>query len=105
MVAMDDGGDDFPVAVLRLHGPSLGLAIGAMGALGLVVTTNWLVLRGTAGESIHARLLAQLLPGYAVDPVGSLIGAAELFVLLFVFCVALARIYNRIVDIRHPRGR
>ena len=49
------------------------------------MATNWLVLRGTAGESVHARLLAQVLPGYAVDPVGSLIGAAELFVLLYVF--------------------
>ncbi len=66
------------------------------------MTTNWLVLRGTAGESVHARLLAQVLPGYAVDPVGSLIGAVELFVLLYVFCVALARIYNRIVEHRAP---
>jgi len=105
LVALDAARDGFPAAVLRLDGPSLGLAIGAIGALGLVVTTNWLVLRGTAGESVHARLLAQVLPGYAVDPVGSLIGAAELFVLLYVFCYALARIYNRIVDIRHPRGR
>lgn len=105
LVALDAGRDDFPAAVLRLDGPALGLAIGAIGALGLVVTTNWLVLRGTAGESVHARLLAHVLPGYGVDLAGSLIGAVELFVLVYLFCVALARIYNRIVDIRHPRDR
>ena len=104
LVAFDDYGGDFPQAILRLHGPSLGLAIGAMGALGLVVTTNWLVLRGTAAESIHARLLAHFLPGYAVGFSGSIIGAAELFALLFVFCVALARIYNRLVAARHCHG-
>ena len=104
LVAMEDRGDDFPVAILRLHGPSLGLAIGATGALGLVVTTNWLVLRGTAAESIHARLLAHFLPGYAVGLAGSLVGAVELFALLFTFCVALAYIYNRIVAARHRHG-
>jgi len=104
MVAMEAADGDFPVAVLRLHGPSLGLAVGAMGALGLFATTNWLVLRGTAAESIHARLLAQFLPGYAVDFPGSVIGAVELFALLFVFCVALAHIYNRIVELRHRRS-
>jgi len=102
-VATERGRGDFPSAVLRLHGPSLGLALGAAGAAGLVATTNWLVLRGTAAESVHARLLAHFLPGYAVDPLGSLVGAAELFVLLFVAGVALAAIYNRVADLRQPR--
>ncbi len=103
LVAVDAGGGEFPRAVLRLHGPSLGVAIGTVGALGLVATTNWLVLRGTAAESIHARLLAHYLPGYAVDFGGSLIGAVELFALLFVSCVALARIYNGVVEWRGRR--
>lgn len=101
LVAGDAGGGEFPRAVLRLDGPSLGIAIGAMGALGLLVTTNWLVLRGTAAESIHARLLAHYLPGYAVDFPGSLVGAVELFALLFAGCVAMARIYNLVVAWRH----
>ncbi len=96
-------GGDFPRAVLRLHGPALGLALGAVGALGLVATTNWLVLRGTAAQSVHARLLAQVFPGYSVSLVGSLIGAVELFALVFAFCVVFAWIYNAIVDLR--RGR
>ncbi len=96
-------GGDFPRAVLRLHGPALGVALGVTGALGLVATTNWLVLRGTAAQSVHARLLAQVFPGYSVSLVGSLIGAAELFALVFVFCVVFAWIYNAIVRLR--RGR
>jgi hypothetical protein len=91
----DDGGD-FPLAVLRLHGPSLGLALGAIAALGLLVTTNFLVLRGTAEESIHAKLLGQILPRYDVSHVGSLIGAAELFLLIYLLCIAFAAIYNRV---------
>ena len=95
---------DFPTAAVRLHGPSLGLAVGAIGAAGLVGATNWLVLRGTAGQSIHARLLAQILPGYQVDFAGSLVGACELFVLLFAFCLAFALIYNRLAAARRGRS-
>ena len=88
--------DGFRAAVLRLHGPSLGLAIGAAGAIGLIATTNMLVARGTAESSVHARLLSEVLPGYAVSPGGSLIGAIELFAVLYVFCHAFAVIYNAI---------
>jgi hypothetical protein len=93
--------DDFPTVVLRLEGPSLGLAIGAAGALGLLITTNLLVIRGTAAESAHARLLAEILPGYAVSFSGSIIGAIELFAVLFIGCCAFAYIYNRLVNWRH----
>ena len=103
LVAMDGGSGEFPVAVLRLHGPSLGIAIGAIGGLGLIVTTNWLVLRGTAAESVHAQLVAHFLPRYAVDLPGSLIGAAELFVILYVSSLLFASIYNRVVALRQRR--
>jgi hypothetical protein len=92
----------FPAAVLRLDGPSLGLAIGFAGALGLIVTTNILVLRGTAAESVRARLLGEVLPGYAVSVAGSIIGAIELFVVLYLFCRAFAFIYNLFAT-RRPR--
>ena len=86
--------------VLRLHGPSLGLALGAVAALGLLLTTNWLVLRGTADESIHARLLSQFLPGYSVSLPGSIVGAIEIFVVVYLFCMLLALVYNHIVAMR-----
>lgn len=96
--------EDFSGAVLRLHAPSLGLAIGAAGALGLIVTTNMLVLRGTADESVHASLLAEVLPGYSVTVAGSLIGAIELFVVLYLFCTAFVAIYNAVATWRRQRA-
>ena len=96
LVAFERGDADFPAAVLRLRGRSLGLAIGAMGALGLIGTTNWLVFRGTAADSVHARLLSEILPGYAVDLPGSIVGAAELFVVLYLVCQVFAFVYNRV---------
>ena len=104
LVITQRGADSFAQAVLRLHGPSLGLAIGTAGALGLVATTNTLVLRGTAAESVHARLLAEVLPGYTVSPLGSIIGAIELFAILYLFCIAFARIYNTLAG-RRQRAR
>ena len=96
-------GGDFPRAVLRLHGGSLGLALGLIGALGLVTTTNMLVARGTAAQSVHARLLSEVLPGYAVSPLGSLVGAAELFVVLYLCARGFVWIYNGVATRRHPR--
>ena len=103
LVIAERGSDEFPRAVLRLDGRSLGLAIGAIGALGLVATTNILVARGTAAQSVHARLLGEVLPGYTVSVVGSIIGAIELFAVLYVFCLAFASIYNGVAERRKRR--
>lgn len=91
---------DLEYTVLKLHGHSLGLALGVMAALGLVASTNWLVLRGIAGESMHAALLAHYLPGYSVSFAGSLIGAVETFIVVYILCAALAAIYNRVHALR-----
>jgi len=85
---------------LRFDGNHLGFALGSVVALGLVVTTNWLVLRGTADESIHAVLLAQYLPGYSVSLAGSIIGAAELFVTTYILSLLFSFIYNNIARVR-----
>ncbi|MDH3314536.1 MAG: hypothetical protein OER43_02040 [Gammaproteobacteria bacterium] len=86
--------------VLKLHGHSLGLALGSLAALGLLITTNWLVVRGTADESVHAALLSQYLPGYTVSTSGSILGAVEIFVIIYLFCVLLSVIYNGVVALR-----
>ena len=98
----------FRVSVLRLHGTGLGLVVGLMVALQLLLMTNWLVAGGTASESVDAMLLAQYLPGYSVSPLGSIIGAVQLFAVAYLAALALAGIYNQIVDWRqsqHPRRR
>jgi hypothetical protein len=89
--------EDLENAVLKLNGHSLGLALGSIAALGLLITTNWLVVRGTADESVHAALLSQYLPGYAVSVSGSILGAVDVFIVTYLFCWLLGAIYNRIV--------
>lgn len=87
--------------ILRLHGVSLGLAIGAVAGLGLFFSTAWLVVRGSAANSVHASLLSNYIPGYSVSIMGGLFGAIELFALVFVACLLLAVVYNKIVEKRH----
>jgi len=88
-------------SIMRLHGTSLGLAIGAMAGVGLFCSTSWLVIRGTAEESVHAALLSNYIPGYSVSIGGGLLGALELFVFVFLGCLILAAVYNKVVEIRH----
>lgn len=88
-------------SILRLHGMSLGTALGAMAALGLFCSTSWLVIRGTAHESVHAALLSNYIPGYSVSIVGGLIGALQMFVVVFVAALVLAAVYNKVVEMRH----
>jgi len=90
-------------SVLRLHGISLGVAIGAIAALGLFCSTAWLVVRGTADESFHAALFSNYIPGYSVSILGGLLGAVELFALVFLASLLLASVYNRIVEMRHKK--
>ncbi len=92
--------DELKRPTLRVGGHFLGLALGAVTALGLIVTTNWLVIRGTAGESVHAVLLSNYLSGYSVSFTGSLIGAVQLFAVTYLLFLLLGWIYNQVVSWR-----
>jgi len=83
-----------------ISGNALGVALGALLALNLFLSTNWLVIRGTAAQSPNAALVAQYLPGYTVSLPGSVVGAAELFAVAFVLSHVLAAIYNQIARAR-----
>jgi hypothetical protein len=87
-------------ATMYFDGKYLGLALGTIVAGGLIVTTNWLVFRGTADQSVHAMLLANYLPGYSVSLVGSVIGALEMFTLTFLLSLLFSWIYNRLASMR-----
>jgi hypothetical protein len=91
-------------SVLRLHGSSLGLAMGTIAAVGLFCSTSWLVVRGTAGQSVHAALFANYIPGYSVSILGGLLGAVELFAMVFLASLLLAAVYNKLVEIRHKKS-
>ena len=82
--------------VLRISIHALGAALGVVAAIQLVLSTLWLVLRGTADESIHAQLLSYYLPGYTVSVPGSLLGGLELFLFLYVFASIVGATYNAI---------
>ncbi|VAW92786.1 hypothetical protein MNBD_GAMMA23-355 [hydrothermal vent metagenome] len=92
--------DDLLGMPMRLSGHYLGLALGAIIAGGLIVTTNWLVIRGTADESTHAQLLVNFLPGYSVSTIGSFIGAIELFIFSYILSLFFCWIYNNVVAFR-----
>lgn len=90
---------DLMQTTLRLSGRHLGISLGAVVAIGLMVTTSWLVIRGTAGESVHAMLLTNYLPGYSVSYLGGLIGAVQLFVITYIICLIFSWIYNTIAHV------
>ena len=87
-------------ATLKLNGFALGLALGATVGMALFLSTCWLVLRGTANESVHAMLLGNYLPHYSVTVVGGFIGALELFFIVFTGNVILSAVYNKVADVR-----
>jgi protoporphyrinogen oxidase len=91
----------FKPQILKLESHSIALAIGCSVSLLLIISTNFLVFRGTANESVHASLLSFYLPGYSVSLLGSLVGALGLFTITYlifrVFCLA----YNKISNYRN----
>jgi hypothetical protein len=93
--------EDLLGITLYFDGNYLGLALGAIVALGVFVSTAWLVLRGTAHESIHALLLTNFLPGYSVSYAGGLVGAVEAFGITYLVCRFFSWIYNRVAALRN----
>jgi len=91
--------------VLRISIHALGIALGVVAALQLMLATLWLVVRGTAGQSVHAQLLSHYLPGYTVSWQGSLLGGLELFLLVYLFSALIGEIYNIMASIRHQGAR
>ena len=86
--------------VLLMSGPALGISLGLVVALQLILTTTWLVLRGTANESVHAQLLHHYLPHYTVTLTGGLLGGLELFLLVYVTSALISTTYNFFVRVR-----
>ena len=95
--------DDAPGSSVMLLPPlPMALTTAGMLALGLFAATNWLSLR-YGHPSPHLGLLANYLPGYRTDFVGSLFGSFWLFVYAFAAAGATALIYNRVVRLRLRR--
>ena len=87
--------------VLRLSSYALGLALGLVAGLQLLLATMWLVVRGTAHESVHAQLLSNYLPDYTVSLRGGLVGGIELFLLVLIGSALATSIYDYVANSRH----
>jgi hypothetical protein len=87
--------------VLRISSHALGTGLGVVAALQLSFATLWLVLRDTADESFHAKLLSNYLPGYTVSWSGSLLGGVELFLLVYLSSALVGETYNAVIGYRH----
>jgi hypothetical protein len=92
-------------AVARLRAGILAIVCGLLAGTGLFLATVWLVLQGGEVVGPHLGLLRYYLPGYSVTWTGAFVG--------FIYGVLLGAlvggltgwIYNRVVDLRHPRER
>ncbi len=87
--------------LVRVNARAWGLATGLIFGVGLFVLTNVLVLRGGQDVGMHLGRLSQVLPGYDVSFLGSLIG----FVYAFVIGYALGRVLGPRHPVARPVGR
>jgi len=93
-------------AVVQLNAKMLGLVLGILFGLAIFIATNWLVIKGhiSPGDEhvvgSHLRLLGQFFIGYRVSFLGSIIGFIYGFAVGTLSGALIARIYNRIVDLR-----
>lgn len=87
--------------VLKLESHSIGVAVACSLSLLFIISTNILVLRGTADESIHAALMSFYLPGYTVSFSGSLLGGLELFVISYLASRIFSFTYNKLSNYRN----
>ena len=78
------------------HEQSWGIAVGLLLGLGLLIATNFLVLKGGERVGPHLGLLSVYFPGYSVTFVGSLVGFVYLFVIGYGIGRSIVTIYNRL---------
>jgi Glycosyl transferase family 2 len=126
VVVVDNASTDDSAEMVRVHYPSIilranerklgyrlgksvlgvqGIITGLMAGLGILIATNWLVLKGGEVVGPHLALLGQFFIGYRVTFGGSLIGAAYGFVCGFVVGGLVATMYNWLVNLRERRGQ
>lgn len=83
-------------AHVMLNGKKLGLIIGLLTAVSLFLTSNYLVFIGHEPGK-HIDLLSKWLPHYELSVSGGILGAFELFMVVFIFCYVVGSIYNKIM--------
>jgi formate hydrogenlyase subunit 3/multisubunit Na+/H+ antiporter MnhD subunit len=89
--------------LLRLNATVQGVVTGIVVGFGILIATNWLVLKGGDVVGPHLSLLANFFIGYQVSFFGSLIGFVYGFLSGFVIGYSVARMYNWVVDLRQTK--
>jgi len=84
--------------VRRLNSRAWGMSVGLVFGLGLLLATNFLVLKGGPNVGAHLRLLSNYFPGYRVTFMGSLVGFVYAFVLGYGLGRLIATIYDRLIE-------
>ena len=85
-----------PKTILRANEQGWGIAAGLLLCVGLLVATNFLVLKGGDRIGWHLNLLRVYFPGYRVTFLGSLVGFVYAFVLGYGIGRTVVTIYNRL---------
>lgn len=104
-LALLQGADSLRAPTFVIAGPALGLSLGVTAAAALIIATLSVNLSGNHGAMQAIELLGQYLPGFRVGLVGSVLGAVEIFVLVFVAANILAWIYNKMARRRRAIDR
>ncbi len=89
--------DSVQLAIRRLNARAWGMSLGLVLGLGLLVATNFLVLKGGENVGAHLRLLSNYFPGYRVTFLGSLVGFVYAFVLGYGLGIVIAGVYDKLV--------
>jgi hypothetical protein len=84
--------------VRSLNARAWGLSTGLVFGFGLLIATNFLVIKGGPNVGAHLRLLANYFPGYSVTFLGSLVGFVYAFVLGYGLGRLVATIYGRLIE-------
>lgn len=85
-------------AIRRLNARAWGISVGLVCGLGILIATNFLILKGGENVGAHLILLRAYFPGYSVTFVGSLIGFVYAFVIGYGLGRIIGTVYNRLVQ-------
>ncbi len=104
-LGLPQGADSLRAPTFVIAGPALGLSLGLTAAVALIIATLSVNLNGNRDARLGIELLGQYLPGFSVGLVGSLLGAVEMFMLVFVAANLMAFIYNKLARRRRAIDR
>ena len=84
--------------IRKLNARAWGISVGLVLGLGLLIATNFLILKGGPNVGAHLQLLRNYFPGYRVTFLGSLIGFVYMFVIGYGLGRLIGTVYDKLTD-------